>query len=212
MGEAAEGFDAVEMCRTSHPDIALLDVRMPVFDGLYSAENIISEGLAGCVVLLTAFSDREIVTRASELGVSGYLVKPVDEKLLMPTLEVAYGQSMRLKKSRNETKAAEQKADDLRIIYKAQSILALKNGITETEAYKYMRKKAMDQRISVAELAKTVIGSGNEKAVIDAVKKKLMSDKGMSESAAYKYVEAYARKNKISVFAAAKLLSEDGVK
>ena len=81
-GEAADGFDAIELCRSLRPDVVLMDVRMPVFDGLTATETILEEDLAGCVILLTAFSDREIIDRASRAGVTGYLVKPIDQKSL----------------------------------------------------------------------------------------------------------------------------------
>ena len=71
LGQAADGFDAIELCRETHPDVVLMDVKMPIFDGLTASETILSEDLAGCVVLLTAFSDREIISRATAAGVTG---------------------------------------------------------------------------------------------------------------------------------------------
>lgn len=82
----------------------LMDVKMPIFDGLAAAETICREDLAGCVVMLTAFSDEEIVARAAKAGVTGYLVKPIDRSKLLPTIEVAYAQSCRLRESRRQRK------------------------------------------------------------------------------------------------------------
>ena len=101
-GEAGDGFDAVEVCRRLQPDVVLMDVKMPVFDGINAAETILQQDLAGCVVLLTAYGDREIIDRASAAGVTGYIVKPVEERLLLPTIEVALAQSQRLRQSREE--------------------------------------------------------------------------------------------------------------
>ena len=111
-GEAADGFDAVEGCRALAPDVALLDVRMPIFDGLEAAHTIVSEALAGCVVLLTAFGDREYIERAKEIGVAGYLVKPVDERQLAPTLEMAIASGARVRRAMDESAALRQKMNE----------------------------------------------------------------------------------------------------
>ena len=105
-GDAADGFDAIELCRLHHPDVVLMDIQMPVFDGLTASETIISEDLGGCVVLLTAFGQRDIVERANRIGVTGYLVKPIEQRMLLPTIEVALAQSRRLRQSRREAEQA----------------------------------------------------------------------------------------------------------
>ena len=156
-GEASDGFDAIELCRRTNPDIALLDVKMPVFDGLTAAETICRENLATCVVMLTAFSDEDIVARAAEAGVTGYLVKPIDRSKLMPTLEVAYAQALRLRESREEAKKAQRQIAEDREIHKAQKLFARKLRCTETEAYEKMRKMAMDKRVPLYTIAKAVI-------------------------------------------------------
>ena len=127
--EACDGFDAVAGCRSRRPDVVLMDVKMPVFDGLSAAEIILKEDLAGSVILLTAFSDEEIVKKAGEIGVSGYLVKPVEQRLLRPAIEVAM----------------------------AQSVYAKKEGVSESEAYQTLRKTAMDKRLPLAIIAKAYL-------------------------------------------------------
>ena len=156
-GEASDGFDAIELCRRTKPDIALLDVKMPVFDGLTAAETICRENLATCVVMLTAFSDEDIVARAAEAGVTGYLVKPIDRSKLMPTIEVAYAQALRLRESREQMEKARQQIREDREIHKAQKLFARKLRCTETEAYEKMRKMAMDKRVPLYTIAKAVI-------------------------------------------------------
>ena len=86
VGEAADGFDAVELCRTHVPDLVLLDIKMPLMDGLSAAQIIHEQGLAGSIVFLTAYSDSSYIEGAKTSGVSGYLVKPVDEKALVPCI------------------------------------------------------------------------------------------------------------------------------
>ena len=156
-GEAGDGFDAVALCRAKHPDVVLMDVKMPVFDGLSASKVILDEDLAGSVVLLTAFSDEEIVKKAGEIGVSGYLVKPVEQRLLRPAIEVAMAQSARLRESRWETEAAKRKLEESKLIARAQSVYAKKEGVSESEAYQTLRKTAMDKRLPLAIIAKAYL-------------------------------------------------------
>ena len=152
-GEAGDGFDAVALCRQTHPDAVLMDVKMPVFDGLSAAQTILEEDLAGCVVLLTAFSDEEIVEKAGRIGVTGYLMKPVEQGRLRPVIELAMAQSKRLRESRQETQDAQKKLEESRVISRAVGLYAKKQGISETESYAVLRKTAMDKRLPMAEIA-----------------------------------------------------------
>lgn len=160
-GEASDGFDAIELCRRTKPDVVLMDAKMPVFDGLAAAETICREDLAGCVVMLTAFSDEEIVTRAVEAGVTGYLVKPIDRSKLLPTIEVAYAQSCRMRGIRQEAEKARKSLREDREIHKAQKLFAQRQHCTDTEAYEKMRKLAMNKRVSMYVIARAVLEQGD---------------------------------------------------
>ena len=199
VGEAADGFDAIELCRSLHPDVVLMDVKMPIFDGLTASETILDEDLAECVILLTAFSDRDVIERASSAGITGYLVKPIEQKSLLPTIEVAYAQS-RIRENRQ--------------IMKAQQYLAKTQGCSETEAYRQMRKTAMDKRLSIAALAERILQQASQNDDIAAVKRILMAKKNMTDSRAYHYITTYAKSHHCSVEQAAKelkgLFSKEG--
>ena len=156
-GEAGGGFDAVEVCRRLQPDVVLMDVKMPVFDGINAAETILQQDLAGCVVLLTAYGDREIIDRASAAGVTGYIVKPVEERLLLPTIEVALAQSQRLRQSREETRRAVDRLNASKLIQRAQAVLARDQQVPESRAYQMLRRMSMDKRVPMAELARSIL-------------------------------------------------------
>ena len=205
-GEAADGFDAIELCRSLRPDVVLMDVRMPVFDGLTATETILEEDLAGCVILLTAFSDREIIDRASRAGVTGYLVKPIDQKSLLPTIQVALAQIQRLRQCRQEAQAAQRRVREERQIHKAQQLLAQSQGCSEAEAYRRMRKTAMDKRVTVAALAQRILDQAARGSDVEPVKALLMARKNMTDQRAYLYITTYAKAHNLTTEQAAKAL------
>ena len=124
VAEGADGFDAVELCRKKNPDVVLLDLEMPVFDGMTAAETIINENLAGCVVICTAFADEDFLEQAGRIGVSGYIVKPVEARNLRPTIEMAYAQGRRLAKQKLAIGEANRRLEENRVIERAKGLLA----------------------------------------------------------------------------------------
>lgn len=203
VGTASDGFDAVELCRQHHPDVVLMDIKMPVFDGLSAAETIMEEDIAGCVVLLTAFGDNEMIERARNAGVTAYLVKPVNPKTLLPSIELAFAQSERLKQSREETRKAYQKIEEDRKIRKAQALLAKNRGCTENEAYQWLRKSAMDKRIPIAVLADAILAQDRRDDEVVRTKKELMTRQKLSEEQAYHRIATCARTRGITMEQAA---------
>lgn len=203
VGTASDGFDAIELCRQHHPDVVIMDVKMPVFDGLSAAETIMEEDIAGCIVLLTAFGDDEVIERARNAGVTAYLAKPVNPKTLLPAIELAFAQSERLRQSKEETKRAYQKIEEDRKIRKAQAVLAKSRGCTENEAYQWLRKSAMDKRISVAVLADAVLAQDKREDEVARAKKELIARRNLSEEQAYRRIAAFAKTNGLTMEKAA---------
>lgn len=203
-GQGADGFDAVDLCDTHRPDLVLMDVKMPVFDGLDAARTIADRNLAGCIVLVTAFNDPEFIAKAKEFGVSGYLVKPVDERTLLPAVEIAMAQSSRYRQVKGENDSIRQKLEDKNLVDRAKALLAAKEGIGESEAYALLRKTAMAKSLSMAAVARSVVGASDDKAEVDKVKKLLMDRLGMSENAAFRRIRERAAKQDVSLRRAAR--------
>ena len=194
-GAAGDGFDAIELCRARHPDVVLMDIKMPVFDGLTAAETILSQELAGCVCLLTAFSSPELIERANRICVTGYLVKPVEQRLLLHAMEVALAQSRRLRQSRQETADALRQLEEQKLIERAKALMAREQGMGEGDAYRQLRQMAMDKRTTIAALARAVVEQHSQRELINRAKEALMRKKGISEPAAYRYLAEEARRS-----------------
>lgn len=208
-GQGSDGFDAVDLCETHRPDLVLMDVKMPVFDGLDAARTIAERNLAGCVVLVTAFNDGEFIAKAKEFGVSGYLVKPVDERTLLPAVEIAMAQSSRYQRVKGENDSIRQKLEDKNLVDRAKALLAAKEGMSESEAYAIIRKTAMAKSLSMAALAKSIVGVSDDKAEIDKVKKLLMSRLGIGENSAFRRIKEMAAKRGVSLRQAARDLAAE---
>ena len=120
VAEVSDGFDAVENCKLYHPDLVLLDIKMPFLDGLAAAKIIYEEELADTIIMLTAYSEREFVEQAKDYGVSGYLVKPIDEKSLIPNIELVVAQSKEMKRLRKDMAKVSERLANRSIIEKAK--------------------------------------------------------------------------------------------
>ena len=159
-GEASDGFDAVEMCRKHGPDLVLMDIKMPLLDGLKAARIIREEKLAGAVLLLTAYSGKAFVDQAKEVGVAGYLVKPVSEASLLPMIEVAVSQAGAITRMEEEMTKITEQLESRKLIEKAKGILMAADKISEDEAFRRLRKLSMDKQRPMKDIAKIVILNG----------------------------------------------------
>lgn len=210
VADAADGFDAVEACRLHHPDVLLIDINMPVFDGLSAAETIINEELAGAVVILTAFADPSFLERATSIGVTGYLVKPIEQRLLLPTIEVAVAQSSRLRMAKKEADTAAKKLSGMRIIDRAKALVAKENNVTEAEAYRQLQQLAMTKRCSMEQIAAVLVENSTGRSVINEAKAFLMQKRGLSEQEAYTLLTKTAKQQKKSLVETARIVISKG--
>lgn len=157
LGEAADGFDAIELCRQRLPDLVLMDIKMPLLDGLSAAKIINEENLAGTVILLTAYNEKEFVNGAKQNGVSGYLVKPIEETQLIPNIELAVARSVEMRKLRKEFERVSERLENRKQIEQAKGIVMKSKGLCEQEAYDYIRKLSQMKNISMKRVSEIIL-------------------------------------------------------
>jgi response regulator NasT len=154
--EARDGEEAVELARETEPDVALLDVKMPRLDGIEAARRILEERPIP-IVMLTAFDQRELVERAAEVGVYGYLVKPFREQDVVPAIETARARHQELVAVRAEADSLQEALVARKAIERAKGLLMKSRGLDEEAAYSALRKMAMDRKLKLAEVAQRVV-------------------------------------------------------
>ena len=162
VGEASNGQEAVELVRALKPDCVIMDVKMPVMDGLKAAEIIGKEELAP-VLLLTAYSQEDIVAKAKSAGVIGYLVKPIREEQLFPEMEIAVSRFAEFKQLNIDLENLKDNLETRKLVERAKGILMTVHKMTEQEAYRTMQQFSMSKRISLKELATTIIANAEKR-------------------------------------------------
>lgn len=155
-GEAGDGKQAVEMTRESKPDVVILDIKMPVMDGIDAAKLISTEGIAP-VLLLTAYSQKDLVERARDAGVFAYLVKPFKENDLMPAIEIAIARFDEFLEIEKEAAELEDKLETRKAVDRAKGILMDQYGLKEQDAFRRIQLQSMNTRKSMREIAEAII-------------------------------------------------------
>jgi response regulator NasT len=154
VGEGANGEEAISLVKELKPDLAILDVKMPILDGISAAEQIISE----CAVLmLTAFSQRELVDRARDAGVMAYVVKPFSISDLVPAIEIAISRHLQMRALDDQLQNLTEKLETRKLVDRAKGILMQALNLSEPESFSWIQKAAMDRRITMKEVAQAVI-------------------------------------------------------
>ena len=154
VAQAADGAHAIELVKEHQPDLAILDVKMPVLDGISAAEEIINN----CpVLMLTAFSQRELVDRARDAGVMAYVLKPFTINDLVPAIEIAISRHLQMRSLAAEVADLHDRLETRKIIDRAKGILMAALNLTEPQAFSWIQKAAMDRRLTMKEVAQAVI-------------------------------------------------------
>jgi response regulator NasT len=156
IGEAGDGKSAMELARRLRPDLLIMDIKMPDLDGISAAEELTRERIAP-VVLVTAYSDQELVERAREAGVVGYVVKPFREAELMPVIELSRARFDEFRTLEREVGNLKDALETRKLVERAKGVLMETHGLRESEAFHRIRKTSMDARKSMKEVAEAIL-------------------------------------------------------
>ena len=159
VGQAGDGATALELVEEHRPDLVILDVKMPVLDGIAAAERIAAARIAP-VVILTAFSQRDLVERARDAGAMAYLVKPFTRNDLVPAIEMAVSRFAELTQLESEVADLTERLETRKAVERAKSVLQEQLKLSEPEAFRWIQKTAMDLRLSMRQVADGVITHG----------------------------------------------------
>jgi AmiR/NasT family two-component response regulator len=156
VGEAGDGQEAVELAESLRPDLVIMDVKMPRRDGIDAAAEIAAKRIAP-VVVLTAFSQRDLVEKARDAGAMAYLVKPFSISDLVPAIEVAYSRFQEVTQLEREVASLGERLETRKLIERAKGLLQAKHAMTEPEAFSWMQRAAMDRRTTMKRVAEVVL-------------------------------------------------------
>jgi AmiR/NasT family two-component response regulator len=159
VGETGRGDEAVALVRSHRPELAILDIKMPGTDGLSAAREITSERLAA-VLILTAFSQRDLIEQARNAGALAYLVKPFQKSELLPAIEIALGRFGEMRALDDQVKTLEERLEVRTLVERAKGLLMDELDLPEHEAFNWIQKTAMHERLPMKEIARRVIDDG----------------------------------------------------
>ena len=156
VGETGRGDEAVDLVRQHDPDLAILDIRMPGMDGLSAAREI-AGNRRSAVLILTAYSQRNLIEEARDAGALAYLIKPFQRSELIPAIEVALGRFREMKSLESEVKGLEEQLETRKVVDRAKGMLMDQHGMSENDAFSFIQKTAMQQRVKTKVIAQQII-------------------------------------------------------
>ncbi|WP_206055752.1 response regulator [Nocardioides sp. GY 10127] len=163
VGQAGDGQQAIELAESLRPDLVIVDVKMPVLDGIAAAESIAGQRIAP-VIVLTAFSQRDLVERARDAGAMAYLVKPFSKSDLVPAIEMAVSRFAEVAALESEVADLTERLETRKVVDRAKGVLQAQLGLSEADAFRWIQKTAMDLRLSMRQVADGVLTHGPDLA------------------------------------------------
>lgn len=157
LGTASNGLDLIRICEECRPDIVIADIEMPLMSGIDASKELTEKNLTKCVIMLTSFDDADYIQGAIDSGASGYLTKPVDSSVLVPTIERCLAKSEQLYEMNKKVTNINKRIETRGTIEKAQLLLMENHGMGEAEAYGYIKQLSKERGTSMAEIAEMVI-------------------------------------------------------
>jgi two-component system, response regulator PdtaR len=180
VAEVGDGKAAVDAVEEHKPDLVILDVKMPILDGITAAEQIVANRGAA-VVMLTAFSQRELVSRARDAGAMAYLVKPFTKNDLMPAIEMALSRHAEIVTLENEVSGLGERLEIRKLVDRAKGILQTKYKMSEPDAFRWIQKASMDRRMTMKEVAVVIIEDASPDSAKSGESPESASDPGSSD-------------------------------
>jgi response regulator NasT len=165
VGEASDGEEALELAQTLKPDVVVMDIKMPKLDGISAAEKLTELKIP--VVLLTAFSQSELVNQATEAGAMAYITKPFKPSDLIPAIQIAIARSEEIAALEQEIADLSDRLETRKLMDRAKGLLMSKMKLSEPDAFRWIQKASMDRRLSMAQVAKAVIDQLGQKSASD---------------------------------------------
>lgn len=161
VGQASDGFECIELCKDLRPHVVLLDIKMPMLDGISAAQYIFEHGLAETIIIISAYEDKAFVDKAASIGVSGYLVKPINEKSLTPSINIAIARSKDLRSLQQKVDEVQHTLESRKVIEQAKGRIMTENNLTEQEAFDYIRSISKNKNISMLKVAEILLNKVN---------------------------------------------------
>ena len=181
-GEVGDGAAAVDLAQRLRPDLVIMDVKMPGLDGISAAEQISDQRLAP-VVILTAFSQRDLVRRASDAGAMAYLIKPFTKADLVPAIEIAVSRFQEISALDSEVAGLRERLEVRKLLDRAKGLLQAEQGFTEAEAFRWIQKTSMDRRMTMRAVAEEVLAASQQAAEAAAASTAAATDAAATKAA-----------------------------